>query len=106
MIIFTFNGFFLPGFLIKNKLVLSKKEIKHFPYQIFRRRNVLYYSKEYKTGYISYYNKNRFFKELFLCLKLAIEFILKIGYLKKEYRYKSSKLMSEKFWRKVYQNKN
>lgn len=105
LIILTFNGFFLPKFLIKNRLVLSKKEIKHFPYEIFRREKVLYFSKDYNEGYIAYYNRKRFFKELVLCIRLITQFMLQFRVIKKQYRNLSPKIMTEQFWRKVYMKK-
>lgn len=101
-IILTFNGFLLPSFFIKDTLVLSKKMIRHFPYQIFRQKRVLYYSSEYKTGYIAIYDKKRFFKELLLSFKLIIQFVLKFKMLKKQYKQKAPEIMSENFWRDIY----
>ncbi|MBI0074706.1 glycosyltransferase [Commensalibacter sp. M0357] len=105
IIIMTFNGFFLPDFFIRDRLILSKKEIKHFPYEIFLERNILYYSSEYNKGYVAIYNKKKFFSELFLGLKLMIQFVVRFKKLKREYRQVVPKIMTEKFWRKVYQFK-
>jgi hypothetical protein len=98
----TFNGFLLPSFCLKNRMMIQEKGKKYRFNSMFRYKKILHYYPPYKLGYITEHNKLLFFKELFRFIWQILLFILRFSKLKKEYQKNLPYLTSEKFWREVY----
>ena len=101
----TLNGYLLPSFLLKDKILYHEKGFGADKRAIFRFKKVLYYYEPKKMGYIVEHNEKAFFKEVFKFLSLSFRFAVKFNNLKKEYQESLPYLTSEKFWREVYSKK-
>ncbi|MDI2091104.1 glycosyltransferase [Commensalibacter oyaizuii] len=100
----TLNSFLLPKFLIKSDIVYNNKAFHGVFRQLFRAKQVVYYSNRYDTGYIARYDRKRFFEELAYSFKIMYQFIRCFHVLKKQYRKVAPKFMTEQFWRNVYKD--
>ncbi|HCN5590093.1 TPA: glycosyltransferase [Escherichia coli] len=98
----TANGMLLPGFMIKNRIVLNDKNGVGVFRIIFRSRSVLYYHADTSSGFIATIDRCKFFTILFKSSMLALKAFFVFGKLSKEYELKSKEIMKESFWRKVY----
>ena len=100
--ILTLNGFFLPSFLLKKKIIFQHKAYKAFYKDIFLYEKVLYEYVPTGLGYIAVHNKKKFFSELFSLMKQLIFFIIRFKALRREYKQAIPNMTSEEFWRKIY----
>lgn len=102
--IITLNGFLVPSFLLKDRLVLQHKGFRGWFRGLYRSKQVLYYYEPSNLGYIAEYNRKAFFTELFRFSKLSVRFLFNYKKLKKEYQEALPYLTSEAFWREVYKD--
>ncbi|WP_415182274.1 glycosyltransferase [Phaeovulum sp.] len=98
----TLNGFLLPKRMIRDKTVLDRKDFIGDARKIYRFRRVLYTAPNGNAGYLAKYDKYRFWEEFNLARQTAREFRRRFPELKRQYAKASTDLMSEAFWRGVY----
>lgn len=104
--ILTLNGFLLPSFLLKDRVVYQDHGFKGWFRAIFRYKEVIYYNSLSNTGFIAKHNKYLFFKGFFFFIKEIINFVLNFKKIERNYKESVSYLTSEAFWREIYQLKS
>lgn len=100
----TWNGFLLPGFLIKNDTIIQPKGFKAGFREVFRHRRVLYYDEPQALGYTAEYDRRRFFSELMHFAKTLVVFAKKYSTLRADYEESVRKMTTREFWDQVYSN--
>ncbi len=100
--IISLQGFLLPKFLLRKQILFQPKNSSIETRATFRASKILHYYEPYKTGYISSYDRCRFFKELAFYIKNLIKLRIKFGRLKKEYDVGIKTFTTEEFWKDVY----
>ncbi|MGX9418677.1 glycosyltransferase family 2 protein [Vibrio sp. WJH972] len=100
--IFTLQGFLLPKIMLRKKILLQPKHSSVELRATFRASKILHYYAPYKKGYISKYDRIRFFKELFFYLKQLIKLRKELKSLRQEYKLGLNAYTSEEFWKGIY----
>lgn len=100
--ILTLNGFLLPSFLLKKKIVFQHKTYRAFYKDIFLYEKVLYEYVPTGVGYIAIHDKKEFFRELIALMKQLFTFTIRFKDLQREYKQGIPDMTSENFWRKIY----
>lgn len=98
----SLNGFLLPSFLIKNKLIHQKKGFRGNLREIFRYSSVLYEHEESGLGYIAKHDKGQFLSLLASYFIGIAKFAIRYRALKEQYSSSLNYLTSESYWRKIY----
>ncbi len=98
----TLNGFLLPEFMLKNKMVYQEKTFSANLSRIFRYKKVLYYNVLDKTGYILTHDKKKILELLVNFGRSLFKLVIKYPRLKQEYNKKLAYLTSREFWKNVF----
>jgi hypothetical protein len=96
----TLNGHLLPDFMLRDsprKLDSVHGAVKEV---VYRQKRVLYYNKKTRTGHWAKHSKKRFFENLFMGLRLYVEFRWRYKELRKAYGAAYPELTSRAFWEK------
>lgn len=105
MRVLTMNAALLPNFLLRNEMVLDKKDWHANYARVFRFKQILYYHAPTKQGYVATLNQRQFFSKLFKIFFVLSGFLYNLPKLRKAYREAMPRMTSESFWRGVYQDK-
>lgn len=104
LVILTLNGFLIPNFLLKDKIIYQHRDFHANIISIFRFKKVLYYSPQDKKGYILRHNKVAYFKELFTFALNIAHLIISYPFLKRAYKDNIKYMTSKSFWKSVFDN--
>lgn len=100
--IISMNGYLLPGFLLKNKIICQEKGYRGVFRNIFQYKKVLYYYEQEKIGYIATYKRSEFFKCLLSFIFVSIIFLIRFKKIKKKQNQNVSDFTRLEFWKNLY----
>lgn len=104
----SLNGFLLPSFLLKKRMVFQHKNFRAPLREVFPHVAVYYEHEPSGMAYVVYHDKARFFSIFFRFLRVCAFYAVGFKRVKSAYAKEWPRMTSEGFWRKVlapnYQN--
>ncbi len=100
--VLSMNGFLLPSFMLKKKIMFQHKHFRANFREIFRHQKVWYEYEPLNQGYIATHNKKKFFSYSLEAAWVLIKFVFKFRTLRKQYLAALPEMTSRKFWERVY----
>jgi galactofuranosylgalactofuranosylrhamnosyl-N-acetylglucosaminyl-diphospho-decaprenol beta-1,5/1,6-galactofuranosyltransferase len=100
----TLQGFLLPGFLLIDKTTVLEKAFHGRASAVFRYRRVLYEHRPTGTGYMTEFDRRRFFSELCSFAAVLSKLLVNLRPLREQYVRGVERLSTKDFWRDVYKD--